>query len=231
MTLTPFIPATEAAAERLVEEISGLGGPVAKAPAKLAAKEALKLGTKVADDVTDVDFDFNDLPDVEQPNTVDSKVTGTHKWDEPDLNKRINQRGEQGFENGATSFTNAEYVKDGKGVTHISDQTWTIPEYQADKLIHKANSINDIEIGLVDEALGKEAARIDIANPKAKGLGMPTADKGNEYHRPPKLNGETSEYKSVGLTSESYEERLIDSQDISDPDVEVTVLEGLKRDD
>ncbi|MBN3493469.1 hypothetical protein [Vibrio neptunius] len=48
--------AKDAAAERLIEDVSSLGGPIAKAPAKAAAKETLKLGNKIAKDVADVDF-------------------------------------------------------------------------------------------------------------------------------------------------------------------------------
>ncbi|MDA0120204.1 hemagglutinin repeat-containing protein [Vibrio sp. T11.5] len=63
--------AIDAAAERLIEDVSSFGGPIAKAPAKAAAKETLKLGNKIAKDVTDVDFDFDDLPDVDAPKLFD----------------------------------------------------------------------------------------------------------------------------------------------------------------
>lgn len=157
--------------------------------------------------------------------TVDSILTGTHRWDEPDLHKRINQRGEQGFNSGATTFTASFHIKDGVGATGGS-KTWVIPQYQADKLTHKAQSLNDIEeaLGLSDGALGRNATRINISNPNDKNIIKPTADLGNEYHRPPRVGDSPSQYKSIGLTSGSQVERLIDTQKIPSPDITIEKL-------
>lgn len=78
--------ATGTAAERLVDDVSSLGGPIAKAPVKVLVKETLELGTKVANDVTDVDFDFDDLPDVDVPRLTDStSVEGATQNVRPDF--------------------------------------------------------------------------------------------------------------------------------------------------
>jgi hypothetical protein len=67
-------------------------------------------------------------------------------------------------------------------VTGGPSGTWVVPRYQADKLVNRSTSINDVEraLGTGDLSLGNSATRIDIQNPQDKGLRMPTAQEGNE---------------------------------------------------
>jgi RHS repeat-associated protein len=114
--------------------------------------------------------------------TVDTKLTGKQEWYRESLNDRINLRGAQGFEDGASTFTQSRYLNNGQGVTGGPSGTWVVPRYQADKLVNRSTSINDVEraLGTGDLSLGKSATRIDIRNPQDKGLRMPTAQEGNE---------------------------------------------------
>jgi len=154
--------------------------------------------------------------------TVDSILTGTHKYDEPNLNKRINQRAD--FSSGATHITSGRQldkrIAEGKTDTIGNPkQLYVLPTYQADKLLNrKGVSKSDIErnLGLDRGALTDQTGpvtRFDIRNPENRNMRMPDPATGNQYHRP-----------KTGLTAGGQTERVIDTPKLNDPGVTRTDL-------
>jgi len=159
---------------------------------------------------------------IEKPKTVDSILTGTHKYDKPSLNERINQRAD--FSSGATHITSGkkldELVEAGKTETIGNPrQLYVLPTYQADKLLNRKGVTKaDIEktLGLDSNSLVKEpgpVTRFDIRNPEKRNMRMPDPATGNQYHRP-----------RTGLTAGGQTERVINTPKLNDPGVTRTDL-------
>ncbi|RME60053.1 hypothetical protein D6779_02855 [Candidatus Parcubacteria bacterium] len=154
--------------------------------------------------------------------TVDSILTGTHKYDEPNLNKRINQRAD--FSSGATHITSGKKLDERiiQGDTNTignPEQLYVLPTYQADKLLNrKGVTKSDIEksLGLNRGVLANESGpvtRFDIKNPEKRNMRLPDPATGNQYHRP-----------KTGLTAGGQTERVIDTPKLNDPSVKRTDL-------
>jgi len=152
--------------------------------------------------------------------TVDSILTGTHKYDEPNLNKRINQRAD--FSSGATHITSGKKldrrVAAGKTETIGNPkQLYVSPTYQVDKLLNK-KGVTKAEIkrnlGLGDKSLEKgSVTRFDISSPKKRNMRLPDPATGNQYHRP-----------KTGLTVGGQTERTIHTPKLNDPGITRTDL-------
>jgi len=188
----------------LVEAYGGVKGVtvIAKGVGKASEKGLSRMGKA-------------DVAKVEKPKTVDSILTGTHKYDEPNLNKRINQRAD--FSSGATHITSRKKLDDlveaGKTETIGNPkQLYVSPTYQVDKLLNKKGVTKaDIKrnLGLGDKSLEKgPVTRFDIRNPEKRNMRLPDPATGNQYHRP-----------KTGLTTGGQTERVIDTPKLSDPGI------------
>jgi len=130
------------------------------------------------------------------------------------------------FADGGTHFTSTKSLEDyAPSPTHgpAGGDLYVMPKNQADDLIASGASRADIEraAGLSDGTLGLnkgDVVRIDISDPldPSRGLRVPDPATGNELHIP---------YSS--RTSGGFTEAVINSPSKLDPNVSVTVLEGL----
>jgi hypothetical protein len=208
-----------------IDDASTILDPEASLAQKAMAATDILFSTEFNNKIVRMDKNTNDFGSKSikfdkdgNPITVDTIATGNKDWFEPNLHKRINQRGDDGFESGATTFTNKINFNNRLNPSNRKipatggSKTWVVPRYQADKLEKSSKKTIDIEkaLGLSENQLKGGATRIDISNTSNKKLmkAKPNDAGVNSEHRP-----------NTGLTTEGQSERIMDSIKIPNIDV------------